>query len=109
MNWEEFEQCPICGEFDFVSRHRCPPAWYVRIVEDDDRYAEPMRVYARDTEEAAEKFGENWDSWGDYPLLSGEEIAVLVSPCDQPDDEQGFIVTGEMIPEYRAHATEVTP
>ena len=106
----KFAQCPICGEFGRTDKHRCPPVWCVRIVEGCNYYAgetAPTRVYARDAEQAAEEFAEDWDSQdSEYVLASGNEITVLVYRDDRPDDRHAFVVTGETVPTYHAYILE---
>ena len=106
----KFAQCPICGEFGFTDKHFCPPVWCVIIVEGSNYYGgetAPTRIYARDAEQAAEKFASDWDSQdSEYVLASGTEITVLVYRDGYPDDGQAFVVTGKIVPKYCAYALE---
>jgi hypothetical protein len=96
--------CRKCGEYEW-STHRCPPKWECRVVdyqgEDDWR-----GFYAADAEAAAEKAAERFDC-GDYTLLQGDEITVVVRSSN--GEESRWICTGETVPQYHAVAAEDSP
>lgn len=101
-----FEKCGTCGTYAFMDRHICPPAWEVRIAEDDDHYPgedDPKRVYALDAADAAESWAEWWDGGdSDYHLASGGEVALIINPSAHPEQTRRLTVSGAMVPEYRA-------
>ena len=70
-------------------------AWTSAMTRDGDP---PLRIRARDAEEAAEKFAAQWDLWRENgDLLRGEdEIVVLVSPAADNKRFISFIVTGHL-------------
>jgi hypothetical protein len=102
-----FEKCSICGRYDLPSRHRCPPAWVVRFA-----HAHPDevgdQVYASDAEQAAEIFAElyDWES-EEFNCAKGHPMEVAVRLWREPNAKpQIFVVTGEMVPQYRARLKE---
>lgn len=102
----EYRQCEVCGEWGFVSSHRCAPRWRVWIDPEDVCFGgdrEGQEVHARDAEEAAEQFGAEWDN-GNYVLVdgSGQGLTVLVSPVGEEESVKRLVVEGEMVPEYTA-------
>ncbi len=96
-----YERCKICGKYDFIDRHKCSPKWEATIPEYyGDEWVE---VYAFDEESAAENMAERYNSNGDYSLMNGNEITVLVK---KPGGEEvkTFICSAE--PDIIYHATE---
>lgn len=86
----------------------CLPAWIVRAADDDSAF-DPKPIHASDAGEAAEKWAERDDSYGDYSIVGGNEIEVLVRPYDEPDAKPlRFRVTGESVPTYTADEIEDT-
>lgn len=60
-------------------------------------------VQAFDAKEAAEDYAEETDRGGDYTVIGGAEMTVLVRRKDDPDAEpKRFVVTGETVPQYSA-------
>lgn len=106
----DFKRCPTCQEYGWFNTtfmaHHCKPAWECRMKTDDDDCW--VRVYARDEEEAAEKFADRHDcDSGEYGICSGRygagETIVLVRKADDPAREASlWEVEGEMVPHYRA-------
>jgi hypothetical protein len=102
----KLERCPICGEYGFSDRHRCPPVWYAQVSEDDVHYSDDEdedmgRVYAHHAKEAAEKFAAHWDRLEPI-LFDGEELRILVAPDNARDQVREFIVSALMFPRYLA-------
>ncbi len=107
----DFGRCPICGEYGFLTGrfadHKCKPAWECRLeTEDDDSWG---KVYARDPEEAAEKYAERYDcEGGEYAIVSSR-IVLVRKPSDFEEENttaiERFSVEGEAVPQY--HATKI--
>lgn len=100
------DYCSVCGEIVWSWRkHRCPPAWECWLSgEDHDMDQEEAEtVYAQRAGDAAEKYVERQEqSWAEYGCLNGDEKEVSVVSPDRPDEVLVYVVTGEMVPEYRA-------
>jgi len=93
---ESFGKCGVCGEYTFLESHRCPPPWEVAVADDPE---DTRTIYATDAEEAATKFGDEWDH--ESVLINGGELSVIVKSAADPDDEGTFfVVTCEMVPHY---------
>lgn len=100
-----FERCSICGHYDFSKSHRCPPCFEVLCPEyDGDDWEEASKVYARDAEAAAERWAAEHDWQGDYDIVEGSPVFVLVRKRWQEGGEAGFVVSGEMQPTYNAES-----
>jgi len=72
------------------------------VPEDCELYSgveEANTVYARDAEQAAEKFTEQWDF---DDMLTSETLTVEVAPLLDPDTTQRFTVGCEWLPHYSA-------
>jgi hypothetical protein len=99
--------CQRCNEFSFgEGNHRCPPEWIAwnRDCHGDDP-AEGDRVFAHDAEAAAEKWAEIYDQ-DDYPLMSGGDAEVVITPANGEGEPKRFTVYGESSPTY--YAREIT-
>lgn len=90
-----FQECPTCGEWDFVGAHKCPPRWQVRNVDDD--LDEVQTIFAYTPEEAVKQFADIWDEES-LIACQGHQITVIIT-SDRTKTQQ-FIVTGEMVPRY---------
>lgn len=111
----DFQRCEICDEYDWLSKHKCKPAWFV-ISEDEYNELEMGLwtleemiddlglVYARDHSTAAEKWAARDDqNSGEFYIASGNEVTVVVMrPDEKLEQHQKFVVTGEAVPEYTA-------
>uniref|UniRef100_A0A6M3LZK1 Uncharacterized protein n=1 Tax=viral metagenome TaxID=1070528 RepID=A0A6M3LZK1_9ZZZZ len=86
--------CNICKEFMF-SGHTCLPPW--KIFHQDYLGSEPETVHARNAEDAAVKYGEEFDI-NNHPLWSDDEIILIVE--DALGARKKFVVTREMTPHY---------
>ena len=94
--------CKICSEYLFSEPHKCPPKWETNVVESDDM-DDWLGIYARTPELAAIKRAEKHDV-GDYDLLQGGEITILVRIVN--GEIETYTCTGETVPEYRAIKTQ---
>jgi PRTRC genetic system protein C len=100
----EIRICSICGELGFANRHRCPPAWYVNIDDPVLAYDEAQQFYARDAQQAAEKFVK----WHDRDeMWHPSTLNVTVAKASDPERILHFRVYGEMVSQY--HATAQCP
>ena len=62
---KDFGKCDICGAYSFLRGHKCDPVWHVQFAEGSPYYCEdniPWKIHASDSQEAAEKFAEYWDT-----------------------------------------------
>ena len=102
----DFQKCGTCGEWGWFNSkfmaHQCKPAWECRMETGDDDWW--TKIYARDGEEAAEKFADQWDcEGGEYSICSQTNggAVVLVKKLGDPTFER-WEVHGEMVPHYSA-------
>lgn len=99
--------CPKCEGYISgpTTPHRCPPTWRVRLpsYHGDDGFDE---ITAPTAERAAAKFGEQYDQGGDYTVVSGSPIDVVVSNANG-ENERAFTVEGEAVATY--YAREMKP
>jgi hypothetical protein len=100
------EFCKICNEIDWQDgKHRCLPFFDVWFLKEGEQ--ESARIYARDAEEAAEKFAEYDDQRSaDYAIVSGNEAEIWVREPTTGEIKK-FMVHGESVPKY--HADEIKP
>jgi hypothetical protein len=106
-DWQKCTKCTKCGEYDFVSRHRCKPQWFVQIDEhhDLDDPGDGVTVYAHDAEDAARDGVEQWDDERDALNFS---YLVRATPVNQElgSAPEWFTVDAEASVEYYAHKAE---
>jgi len=99
-----YDRCKRCGEYGWTDRHRCPATWLVWQLDDDP--GDASTIYANDPGEAAEKWAEQMDSYGDYWIVQGGQPIVCVQRCG--DDEISYqAVSGESVPQYYSKALEL--
>lgn len=109
--------CKTCDAFtwagDGLAGHKCHPAWLVYDPENDgwdsavDAAESLGPIYAADAQAAAERWGDEMDSEGDYPIAGGETPMVCVLPYGQVEAEpEYFTVSAEHLVEYSARACE---
>lgn len=96
----DFGQCRQCKEWVWLSTHRCPPTWQVRLA-DDERGDDMRRVYARDAEKAAEKFSAERDA-GEGEWQNSRSVIVR----DAEGRERAYTVDMQPVPEYTAWTVE---
>lgn len=105
-----YERCKTCGEWGFldpgVLQHRCKPVWKARMDYHDE--IDWTEVRAKDAEEAAEKYAEDYDcNSGDYPILSGRSRGDVIVLVRQDDSQiQRFSIEAESVPTYSATLLE---
>jgi hypothetical protein len=99
----DYNRCKICGKYDWVDKHTCPPSWKVQVV-DYHGEEEWKDVYAHSPEAAAQDMAEQYDV-DDYTLLEGETIVVRVQV---DEDVVEYDCGGEAVPQYWAHKKEKT-
>ena len=102
----KFGRCETCGEYDFLETHRCPPCWYVWEPDEGETMDDgARRIYARDAEQAAERWAarEDWDSAEGAIAMGRSEPEICVATLGlEGKGVERFKLTGEMVPEYRA-------
>ena len=98
-----FDSCPICGKYDFTDKHKCRPKWEVNIPDYHGEDDWDNIVYAYDEEDAAKDMAERYNSNGDYALMDGDEITVLVRKPGETEVKT-FICSAE--PDIIYYATE---
>ena len=96
--------CRVCNGY-LYENHRCPLKYRVWNPENGDE-EDGALLYAQDHEEAAEKWAELEDQYGDYCIVGGSEVTVKVRLGGEQDIQE-FCVTGESVPMY--HAERVPP
>lgn len=98
--------CLTCGERDELDQtkfmaHRCKPRWLVREHGKYRNWGDDWHdIYARDAEAAATKFGEMYDE-GDYPIVQGSPLTVMVKD-PATGRAEAYIIYGEHVPSYSA-------
>lgn len=91
-------KCSICGNY-FWGHHECPPVWGVYLDADGYCDEDANRIFATGPKEAACEFAAQWDN-GDYTLMNGGEIDVVVFRWGSPEEHSLFTVKGEVTPCY---------
>ena len=98
-----YEKCGICGEYDFVNRHKCKPIFYVNHPDyNGDDWDKIRGSYEED---AAEEYGRKYNENGDY-LLMNETITICVSQYPDGKDAKKFEVSAEPDIHYRVSEIE---
>ena len=97
-----FSICNKCKEYDYTDSHKCHPIWEVQ--EEGEPKDDWVEVYAFDEEDAAGKYGEAYDTEGDYLLSQGGKVTVIVR-APGSEDVKVFVVSAE--PDVNYSATEV--
>jgi hypothetical protein len=93
----ERKYCSVCGEVYWFGPHQCKPLFLCTYQDEDDW----TKIYARDAEEAAEKYCENEDQYGD--AYGPDERNVLVRKPEQEEDEGSlYEVSVDFSPTYSA-------
>lgn len=96
-------QCATCREWTSSDHHKCHPVWEVREEAPYDTDWE--NYHAWDSEEAAEKFAEEYDQCGDYTVIKGTPIIVQVRKPGS-DVVERFEIRAEAEPRYYATQLE---
>lgn len=100
-----FRRCGTCHAliWDGDPEHKCPPVWEVWNVDGGDERQWASQIHAHDAEEAAKKWGEEYDN-GDYTIIGGSEETVFVArPGQEP---KRFVVSAEAQAHYYARELE---
>jgi hypothetical protein len=100
-----YQRCQICDEYGWPDTHVCPPTWECYEA-DESSYR--RTIYARDAQEAAEKYAEKIDSELDYCIMkdateSNEETEIVVVT---ENGEERFLVSAEIVYRYDARRKE---
>lgn len=90
------EKCVECGELVFSPDHKCALVFYATHEDECD----PEKIYARDFEEAAEKFAQIYDERDSAGFLS-EGYATTVTIAHAGVEKQ-FEVSAEHTTQYWA-------
>lgn len=85
----DFEKCPICKNYCWISKHTCPPAYGVRL--DDWDSEEEVEVHANSPEEAAKKFLSDRFADFEYP----RSATVIVNDW-RANHYEGYLYTYEI-------------
>lgn len=109
MSTGDFQECKVCHEWGWFNSkfmaHECKPAWECRADDGDDAYW--TTIYARDGEQAAEKFAQHYDYNGaEYSICGGEEQPIMLVRQVGSETIERWQVFGEMAPSYRAEKPE---
>jgi len=97
--------CPICGNYDWIGNHKCPPKW---LCSDDQEFERDERpdadymqenghaIFATDAEKAAISFAEYYQAReAFYP----DEMTVFVMD-ESREKIWKYIVDRETVPSY---------
>lgn len=97
--------CPTCKRWRDMQYHKCPPRWEVLVPDyHGDDWEDAVTVFAHDAESAAEEYADTMDSESDYEICSGGAAFAKVRAVGS-EEETSFVITGEMVPQYRASET----
>lgn len=97
-----YKACPTCKQYRFTDpHHKCPPIWECQI----ETWNAPdwRKIFAVDSERAAEKFVEEYDQ-EDHYMMDGDSVEVSVR--NSKGAVEIYNCTGETIPTYYAHKKE---
>jgi hypothetical protein len=98
-NWGK---CARCGKYAFLP-HSCKE---FECALEQGSEPDFGTVWARDAEEAAEAYAEDYDCYGDYTIIQDGDRGTNVVLVREPDSETPplrFHVIGETVPEYHAY------
>lgn len=99
--------CRKCGAFSvWQETHECPPIFAVWCLDYDQTEDDARRVHARTHEIAAEKWAERDDADGDYTIVRGTKVVVMVRK-EGEETPKALMVEGESVPNY--NACDATP
>lgn len=122
----KYVRCRVCDQYYFDDEwHKCPPTFLVWCHDYDGDIHNAVKIRAHDHEQAAEKWAEQDDSYGDYTIIGGSDATVFVARASQYDEvmeqlaQEGeiddddpsvppgvevkkFLVSGESVPQYTA-------
>ena len=100
--------CEICKEFiySFEKEHKCKPMWLCAILDDEDMPNEEKdfcyKIYARGSEEAAEKCADEQDPHWDHSFVDYGGVSIDVKNPKTEEIEK-FYVNAEIMIEYSAN------
>lgn len=92
----DFALCPTCRKYDFLEKHRCEPIFYFKHKNWGDEF---QKIHASTFEDAATEFAKKYNENGDYALMDGDEVEVVIS---DGKIEKIFIVRAEEAIDYYA-------
>jgi hypothetical protein len=94
-----YDRCKKCGGWGWIDSHTCPPIWEARVHETkwEEHWHE---VYARDAEDAAEKFAERSDCEGDYTIIQTGCAEIEVRKLGETETVI-VDISAETVPQYR--------
>ena len=114
----DYTRCPICREYGWLKetssilRHVCKPVFECRpewYGDDEDAWE---TVHATDTETAAEKYAERYDSnGGEYAIVGGKmrDECVIQVRAPGSDAFERWAIEAEAVPTYAATKIESSP
>lgn len=83
--------------------HTCPPRWQVYEEGYHAGWDDARIVYARQADEAAERYAQESDEGGDYDIVGGRSTPLVHVRLDGDEGEgHAYFVEGEAVPQYRA-------
>lgn len=94
----DFDKCERCGDYGWLNSHTCPPAFMVKLKDDEDEAA--RQVYASDADRAAVRFCERYDSDFDHQIIEHREADLEVWPVADESARQSIHIRAEMVPDY---------
>lgn len=117
----EFDKCPICEEYDWLSRHTCKPFYFVwrehEDFETDVLDYNSHKISARDEEEAATKFADsdwefpNYETVFVIPYKKAQELIEVNDDSEMTKESQDkilkeakkFELESEIVRNFYAH------
>lgn len=96
-----FTKCKTCERYHF-SDQSCGDQF--TVFHDDYLGEEGKKIYAFDFEEAAERYGQYYNSDGDYSLMNNE---ITIDVVDEEGERKRFKVGAESIIHYTSEEIEI--
>jgi len=93
----DFNKCPICGKYDWLNKHTCPPKWDAIIYNRDDE-ENPEHAFGISAEAAALDYAEANFVRMEYP----SEMEIWVRSHEEGSTWQKFEITVESVPQFTA-------
>lgn len=96
--------CTTCNAYHLPGTHL--PSWDVWEADGSSDRGDYKPIHAATPEGAVERWARNYDYYGDYTIVSGETLTVLIAPHASNHPPLKYHVSGETVAEYHAHEVE---
>ena len=94
--------CSNCQGYKFSDGHVCPPTFLCEEIGCD---RDPIEVHAHYASDAAEKFCELLDGYGDYDIIRAGEAQIKVTD-PRTKEVTVWDIVAESVPNYSAYAAK---